>query len=107
MTAPAYWKFESCPLRVDVEHIRHLGEELFLKYIADLDLTDYTMESVKVTTFNNNTAMLTYKVIPTQEIRRSSPPANDRLYRFGIPSAWRSLGERFHADDHGEAVIAT
>jgi hypothetical protein len=40
-----------------------LGRELFLKYIADLDLTDYTMESVKVTTFNNNTAMLTYKVI--------------------------------------------
>ena len=41
-----------------------LGREPFLKYIADLDLTDYAMEGVKVTTFNNNTAMLTYKVIP-------------------------------------------
>jgi Domain of unknown function (DUF4440) len=40
-----------------------LGREPFLKYIADLDLTDYAMEGVKVTTFNNNTAMLTYKVI--------------------------------------------
>ena len=40
-----------------------LGREPFLKYIADLDLTDYAMEDVKVTTFNNNTAMLTYKVI--------------------------------------------
>jgi Domain of unknown function (DUF4440) len=40
-----------------------LGREPFLKYIADLDLTDYAMEGVKVTTFNNNVAMLTYKVI--------------------------------------------
>jgi hypothetical protein len=40
-----------------------LGREPFLKYIADLDLTDYAMEDVKVTMFNNNAAMLTYKVI--------------------------------------------
>ena len=40
-----------------------LGREPFLKHIADLDLTDYAMEDVKVTTFNNNVAMLTYKVI--------------------------------------------
>jgi Domain of unknown function (DUF4440) len=40
-----------------------LGREPFVKYIADLDLTDYAMEGVKVTTFNNNVAMLTYKVI--------------------------------------------
>ncbi|HEY1896402.1 MAG TPA: DUF4440 domain-containing protein, partial [Terracidiphilus sp.] len=30
-----------------------LGREPFLKYIADLDLTDYAMEGVKVTMFNN------------------------------------------------------
>lgn len=40
-----------------------LGRQPFVKYIADLDLTDYAMEGVKVTTFNNNVAMLTYKVI--------------------------------------------
>src|SRR6516165_10532931 len=40
-----------------------LGREPFLKHIADLDLTDYAMEDVKVTMFNNNAAMLTYKVI--------------------------------------------
>ena len=40
-----------------------LGREPFLKYIADLDLTDYAMEAVKVTTFDNNTAMLIYKVV--------------------------------------------
>ena len=40
-----------------------LGREPFLKYIADLDLTDYAMEGVKVTAFNNNVAMLSYKVI--------------------------------------------
>ena len=40
-----------------------LGREPFLKYIADLDLADYAMEGVKVTMFNNNAAMLTYKVV--------------------------------------------
>src|SRR5690242_3140352 len=39
-----------------------LGREAFLKYIADLDLTDYAIEGMKVTMFNNNTALLTYKV---------------------------------------------
>jgi Domain of unknown function (DUF4440) len=40
-----------------------LGREPFLKYIAGLDLTDYAMDDIKVTMFNNNVAMLTYKVI--------------------------------------------
>jgi Domain of unknown function (DUF4440) len=40
-----------------------LGREPFLKYIADLDLTDYAMEGAKVTLFSNNVAMLTYKVV--------------------------------------------
>jgi hypothetical protein len=39
-----------------------LGREAFLKYMADLDLTDYALESVNVTMFENNLAMLTYKV---------------------------------------------
>src|SRR5262252_10709847 len=39
-----------------------LGREPFLKYIADLDLTDYAMEEAKVTLFSSNLAMLTYKV---------------------------------------------
>jgi hypothetical protein len=34
----------------------------FVKYFANLDLTDYTMEDVKVTIFNSNVALLTYKV---------------------------------------------
>ena len=40
-----------------------LGREAFLKYIADLDLTDYTLEGVNVTMFGDSLAMLTYKVI--------------------------------------------
>jgi|SRR5579862_9486336 len=40
-----------------------LGRAPFLKYIAAFDLTDYAMDDVKVTMFNGNTAMLTYKVI--------------------------------------------
>jgi Domain of unknown function (DUF4440) len=39
-----------------------LGRGPFLKYIADLDLTDYAMEGVNVTMLRNNMAMLTYKV---------------------------------------------
>ena len=39
------------------------GRAPFLKYVAALDLTDYAMDDVKVTMFNGNTAMLTYKVI--------------------------------------------
>jgi hypothetical protein len=39
-----------------------LGRRPFLKYIAELDLTDYAMEGVNVTMFGNNLAMLTYKV---------------------------------------------
>ena len=40
-----------------------LGRGPFLKYLADLDLTDYAMDGINVTMFDNNTAMLTYKVI--------------------------------------------
>jgi hypothetical protein len=39
-----------------------LGRGPFLKYIADLNVTDYAMEGVNVTMFGNNLAMLTYKV---------------------------------------------
>jgi Domain of unknown function (DUF4440) len=39
-----------------------LGRGPFLKYMAGLDLTDYSMEGVNVTMFANNMAMLTYKV---------------------------------------------
>ena len=64
-----------------------LGRELFLKYIADLDLIDYTMGSVKVTTLNNNTAMLTYKVIlrKKSEVKpaRQRPPISVRN-TFGV-----------------------
>ena len=38
------------------------GRNDFVKYFANLDLTDYTMEDVKVTLFNSNVALVTYKV---------------------------------------------
>jgi len=56
-----------------------LGRELFLKYIADLDLIDYTMGSVKVTTLNNNTAMLTYKVILRRSRLFGQVPGRNKL----------------------------
>jgi len=38
------------------------GRNDFVRYFANLDLTDYTMEDVKVTLFNSNVALVTYKV---------------------------------------------
>ena len=38
------------------------GRNDFVRYFANLDLTDYTMEDVKVTLFNSDVALVTYKV---------------------------------------------
>jgi hypothetical protein len=38
------------------------GRNEFVKYFANLDLTDYAMEDVRVTLFNPNVALVTYKV---------------------------------------------
>jgi hypothetical protein len=38
------------------------GRADFVKYFANLDLTDYAMENVKVTLFNPDVALVTYKV---------------------------------------------
>ena len=40
-----------------------LGRTPFLRYIADLDLTDYSLDAVKVTMFGSNVALVTYKVV--------------------------------------------
>jgi len=38
------------------------GRSEFVKYFANVDLTDYAMEEVKVTLFTPNVALVTYKV---------------------------------------------
>jgi Domain of unknown function (DUF4440) len=39
-----------------------LGRNDFVEYFANVDLTDYAMEDVKVTFFNPDVALVTYKV---------------------------------------------
>ena|SRR5215469_4410273 len=39
-----------------------LGRTDFVKYFANVDLSDYTMENIKVTLFNPDVALVTYKV---------------------------------------------
>jgi hypothetical protein len=48
------------------------GRTDFVKYFANVDLSDYAMEDVKVTFFNPNVALVTYKVTEKGSFRESN-----------------------------------
>jgi hypothetical protein len=83
-----------------------LGRGSFLKYIADLDLTDYAMEGVNVTMFGNNLTVLTYNVTHHGKFAGQTIPPTPYYVGSAYLRRTGRVGERVYADDRREAVIS-